>query len=140
MGVKINAQSDPTSSPFLASMTSLLNIVCARIFHLWLQPDWLFKLFPQFNEHEKCIKTLHDFTDEVCLFNVSNGFQLNCFPYKTSLDLQRQRLQSFKYTYICDNIFFSTKRYECISYYRLLKRKEWNSRRIKQVKRKWTTI
>ncbi|OWR40717.1 cytochrome P450 [Danaus plexippus plexippus] len=65
MGVKINAQSDPTSSPFLASMTSLLNIVCARIFHLWLQPDWLFKLFPQFNEHEKCIKTLHDFTDEV---------------------------------------------------------------------------
>ncbi|XP_045493107.1 cytochrome P450 4c3-like [Colias croceus] len=64
MGVKMGAQENP-NSPFLASMNALLNVVCERIFHLWLQPDWIFKLFPQYNIHQDCIGVLHGFTDEV---------------------------------------------------------------------------
>ncbi|XP_034824679.1 cytochrome P450 4c3-like [Maniola hyperantus] len=64
MGVKIKAQTN-SNSPFLTSLANVLNIVCQRIFHLWLQPDWLFKFFPQYPKHQKYIKTLHDFTDVV---------------------------------------------------------------------------
>ncbi|CAH0727723.1 unnamed protein product, partial [Brenthis ino] len=64
LGVKINSQDDSNSS-FLTSMNIILDLVCERIFHLWLQPDWLFKLFPQYKLHQKSIKVLHDFTDEV---------------------------------------------------------------------------
>ncbi|XP_023951630.1 cytochrome P450 4c3 isoform X2 [Bicyclus anynana] len=64
MGVKVKAQMN-SNSPFLTCLANLLNIICERIFHLWLQPEWLFRLFPQYNEHQRCIHTLHDFTDEV---------------------------------------------------------------------------
>ncbi|XP_046960863.1 cytochrome P450 4C1-like [Vanessa cardui] len=64
MGVKVNAQND-SNSPFVTSLNQVLDIICKRIFHLWLQPDWLFKLFPQYSKHEACIKILHDFTDDV---------------------------------------------------------------------------
>ncbi|XP_050343067.1 cytochrome P450 4d2-like isoform X3 [Nymphalis io] len=64
MGVKLNAQNN-SNSPFVTSLNQVLAIICKRIFHLWLQPDWLFKLFPQYSKHEACIKILHDFTDEV---------------------------------------------------------------------------
>ncbi|CAH0407648.1 unnamed protein product [Chilo suppressalis] len=64
MGVKINAQNN-THSPFLVSLNRILNLVCERIFHLWLQPDWMYMLFPQYTEHKACLKQLHDFTDEV---------------------------------------------------------------------------
>ncbi|XP_046960456.1 cytochrome P450 4c3-like [Vanessa cardui] len=64
MGVKINAQND-SNAPFLTSLNHLLDVVCKRIFHLWLQPDWLFKLLPHYSKHEACIKVLHDFTDDV---------------------------------------------------------------------------
>ncbi|CAH2107550.1 unnamed protein product [Euphydryas editha] len=64
MGVKINAQKN-SNSPFLTSLNEILDIVCKRIFHLWLQPDWLFKLFPQYYKHQRHIKVLHDFTDDV---------------------------------------------------------------------------
>ncbi|KOB58062.1 Cytochrome CYP341A13, partial [Operophtera brumata] len=49
MGIKINAQGNP-DSVFLKSMNRILNLVCERIFHLWLQPEWLFKLFPQLRD------------------------------------------------------------------------------------------
>ncbi|XP_045446245.1 cytochrome P450 4d2-like [Melitaea cinxia] len=64
MGVKIGAQRN-SNSPFLTSLNEILDIVCKRIFHLWLQPDWLFKWFPQFSKHERNIKILHGFTDDV---------------------------------------------------------------------------
>ncbi|XP_075970358.1 cytochrome P450 4C1-like [Anticarsia gemmatalis] len=64
IGVKINAQDNP-DSPFLHAMCRVLNLICQRIFHLWLQPDWLYSLFPQFKDHQKCIGLMHGFTDEV---------------------------------------------------------------------------
>ena len=64
LGVQLNAQDDPNSS-FLTSMNLVLDIISKRIFHLWLQPDWLFKFFPQYKKHEEYIGVLHNFTDEV---------------------------------------------------------------------------
>lgn len=64
MGVQINAQGNP-DSPFLKAMSTALELICQRIFHLWLQPDWLYSLFPQYKTHQKCIGLLHDFTDDV---------------------------------------------------------------------------
>ncbi|XP_059048275.1 cytochrome P450 4c3-like [Achroia grisella] len=99
MGVKINAQDNP-DSPFLMCMNRILNLVCERIFHLWLQPDWLYKLFPQYIEHQKCLKEMHEFTDQVikrkrkeikteCEFK-SKGekmYDLKDYRRKTFLDL-----------------------------------------------------
>ncbi|KAL4708412.1 hypothetical protein ACJJTC_019648 [Scirpophaga incertulas] len=64
LGVKINSQSSP-DTPFLVCMNRILNLTCERIFHLWLQPDWLYKLFPQYKEHTKCQLKMHGFTDDV---------------------------------------------------------------------------
>ncbi|CAG9785193.1 unnamed protein product [Diatraea saccharalis] len=64
LGVRVHAQSNPQSS-FLLSLNRALHLVCQRIFHLWLQPDWIYKFFPQYTEHQASIKQLHDFTDEV---------------------------------------------------------------------------
>ncbi|KOB51767.1 Uncharacterized protein OBRU01_27273, partial [Operophtera brumata] len=99
MGVKINAQGNP-NSVFLKSMNRVLNLVCERIFHLWLQPEWLFKLFPQSKEHDHCIKQMHDFTDDVIRkkrekikseklskTEVDNDYDLGSYKRKTFLDL-----------------------------------------------------
>ncbi|XP_037875026.1 cytochrome P450 4c3 isoform X1 [Bombyx mori] len=99
LGVKINAQGDKDSS-FLKSMNRILNIVCMRIFHLWLQPVWLFKLFPVFNEHQSCIEMLHDFVDKVIQnkreeikrennskTEVDYEYNLGSYKCKTFLDL-----------------------------------------------------
>ncbi|XP_026328888.1 cytochrome P450 4C1-like [Hyposmocoma kahamanoa] len=64
MGVKLHSQDD-SKTPFLQAMTSMLNLVCQRIFHLWLQPDWLYKFMPQYVMHEKNKSILHDYTDQV---------------------------------------------------------------------------
>ncbi|CAK1604012.1 unnamed protein product [Parnassius mnemosyne] len=64
MGVKINAQENP-NAPFLRAMKFILNLVTERIFCLWLQPDWLYKFFPQYSKHQKYGKVMIDFTDEV---------------------------------------------------------------------------
>ncbi|CAG5053260.1 unnamed protein product [Parnassius apollo] len=64
MGIKINAQENP-NAPFLKAMQILLNLVTERVFHLWLQPDWLYKFFPQYSKHQKYGKVVHDFIDEV---------------------------------------------------------------------------
>lgn len=64
LGVKINAQGND-KSPFLVELNNLLQLACERIFHLWLQPDWLYKFFPQHKKHEHSVKALHTFTNEV---------------------------------------------------------------------------
>ncbi|XP_037874644.1 cytochrome P450 4C1 [Bombyx mori] len=64
MGVNINAQAK-AESELLKSMNRFLNVICERMFHVWLHPDWLFKQFPVFNEHQKCIKVWHEFIDQV---------------------------------------------------------------------------
>ncbi|CAG5035855.1 unnamed protein product [Parnassius apollo] len=64
MGIKINAQDNP-NAPFLKAMQIMLNLVTERISHLWLQPDWLYKFFPQYSKHQKYLKVMHDFIDEV---------------------------------------------------------------------------
>ncbi|XP_028036360.1 cytochrome P450 4V2-like [Bombyx mandarina] len=87
-------------SNFLISMNRILNIVCMRIFHLWLQPTWLFKLFPVFHEHQKCKKLLHDFVDEAIqkkreeigtennsAIEVDYKYDLGSYKSKTFLDL-----------------------------------------------------
>ncbi|CAH2266913.1 jg8819 [Pararge aegeria aegeria] len=99
MGVKVNAQMD-SNSPFLTCLASVLNIICERIFHLWLQPDWMFKFFPQYRKHQKYIKTLHDFTDLVirkkrdelknekqCQPEADSHYDLGIYKRKSFLDL-----------------------------------------------------
>ncbi|XP_068630264.1 cytochrome P450 4c3-like [Battus philenor] len=97
LGIKINAQVNP---PFLIAMKSVLNLICERIFHLWLQPEWLYRLFPQYAKHEECRKILHDFTDEVIRNKrdeiikkkslqekAEHGFDLGNYKKKSFLDL-----------------------------------------------------
>nr|QLI62189.1 cytochrome P450 40 [Streltzoviella insularis] len=99
MGIKMNTQSNP-DSPFLKALSRLLNLVCERIFHLWLQPDWMFKLFPQYTEHQRCLNTLHAFTDEVIKkkrkelqfikdksIETNQNYDLKYYKRKTFLDL-----------------------------------------------------
>ncbi|KAJ0180012.1 hypothetical protein K1T71_004603 [Dendrolimus kikuchii] len=64
MGVKINAQGNP-NTPFLVAINHGLNLVCKRMYQVWLWPDWVFQLFPQFKEHEECKKIMFDFTDTI---------------------------------------------------------------------------
>lgn len=65
MGVKINAQSNQ-DSPFLKAMNRVLNLITERIFHLWLQLDWMYRIFvSKYTEHQKCVNIMHGFTDQV---------------------------------------------------------------------------
>ncbi|KAL4708417.1 hypothetical protein ACJJTC_019653 [Scirpophaga incertulas] len=64
MGVNINAQSNH-DTPILVCMNRLLNMVCERIFHLWLQPDWLYKLFPQYKEYSEYKRRVYVFSDDI---------------------------------------------------------------------------
>ncbi|KOB70438.1 Uncharacterized protein OBRU01_15360 [Operophtera brumata] len=99
MGLKINSQGNP-DSVFLKSINRILNLVCKRIFHLWLQPEWLFKLFPQSREHDYCLKQMHEFTDDVIRNKreeikskklskpeIDNVYDLGAYKRKTFLDL-----------------------------------------------------
>ncbi|XP_021200985.2 cytochrome P450 4C1 [Helicoverpa armigera] len=99
MGVKINAQQNP-DNPFLISMCRFLNLACQRIFHLWLQPDWLYKWFPQYKSHQECISIMHRFTDDVIdkkreeielekdsKTQVDREFDLGLYKNQTFLDL-----------------------------------------------------
>ncbi|KAJ0180020.1 hypothetical protein K1T71_004611 [Dendrolimus kikuchii] len=99
MGVTVVAQGKPNSS-FLESMNRVTNLICQRIFHLWLQPDWLYKLFPRYKEHQECIKIMHNFTDieiqrkrEDLIVEENNGsevrneFDLGIYKRKSFLDL-----------------------------------------------------
>ncbi|KAI5643798.1 cytochrome p450 domain-containing protein [Phthorimaea operculella] len=99
MGVKVNAQNNP-NTPFLLALTKVLNLSCERIFHLWLQPDWLFRLFPQYPQTQQCIDQMHGFTDEVIRkkreeikrdelskVEADHDFDLGTYRRKTFLDL-----------------------------------------------------
>ncbi|KAJ8732610.1 hypothetical protein PYW07_015209 [Mythimna separata] len=99
MGVKINAQENP-DQPFLNAMSRVLNLVCERIFHLWLQPDWMYKWFPQYKKHQEYISLLHRFTNQViekkreelkfekeAKTEVDHEFDLGSYKKQTFLDL-----------------------------------------------------
>ncbi|XP_013141073.1 PREDICTED: uncharacterized protein LOC106105328 [Papilio polytes] len=99
MGVKINAQ-DNIDTPFLKSMQILLHLIGERVFHLWLQPDWLYRLFPRYVTHEENIKVMHDFTNKVISnkreelklekdrkSEVDHDFDLGSYQNQTFLDL-----------------------------------------------------
>ncbi|XP_038210487.1 uncharacterized protein LOC119831263 [Zerene cesonia] len=64
IGIPLNTQ-DNNENPILTAANDALKYTCERIFHPWLQPDWLFKLFPQYRKLKKATKIIHDFTDEV---------------------------------------------------------------------------
>ncbi|XP_072940838.1 cytochrome P450 4C1-like isoform X2 [Epargyreus clarus] len=67
LGVKIKSQNDP-NVPFLTALNKVLKLVSERIFQIWLQPDWLYKLFrSKYTEHEKCRRIIMDFLDEIIL-------------------------------------------------------------------------
>ncbi|XP_063621511.1 cytochrome P450 4C1-like [Cydia splendana] len=95
-GVKINAQDDE-KSPFLVELNNILQLVCERIFHLWLQPDWLYKFFPQYRKHKHCLRILHGFTNDVIMkkreelkaarLEIQHEFDLSDYSNKTFLDL-----------------------------------------------------
>ncbi|KPI97999.1 Cytochrome P450 4V2 [Papilio xuthus] len=59
MGITTNAQNNP-NAPYLKALKNILNLVCERIFHLWLQPDWLYKFFSQSKSHQKYTKEMQD--------------------------------------------------------------------------------
>lgn len=64
MGIKLNAQNNPDNL-FLTALKNMLHFICKRIFHLWLQPQWLYMLFPQYTKEKKYLKAMHDFVDGV---------------------------------------------------------------------------
>ncbi|KPJ11285.1 Cytochrome P450 4C1 [Papilio machaon] len=67
MGIKLNAQNNPDNR-FLRALKNILNFFCKRIFHLWLQPEWLYKFFHQYTEEKNYLKEMHDFVDGVNLY------------------------------------------------------------------------
>ncbi|XP_045506944.1 cytochrome P450 4C1-like [Colias croceus] len=64
MGVTLNSQEDRNNT-FLTATNEAIRYCCERMFQPWLQPDWLYKLFPQHEKLMQAIKIIHDFTDEV---------------------------------------------------------------------------
>ncbi|CAK1553503.1 unnamed protein product [Leptosia nina] len=99
MGVKMGAQEN-SDLPFLTRMNTLLNVVCERIFKLWLQPEWAFRVFPQYSVQKHCIDVLHGFTDDVikrkrtelknekqCQPEADKNFDLENYRRKSFLDL-----------------------------------------------------
>ncbi|CAK1553506.1 unnamed protein product [Leptosia nina] len=64
MGVQINAQDNHENS-ILTATNHALYYACERIFQLWLQPDWLYKFFPQHAKLKSATKVIHEFTDGI---------------------------------------------------------------------------
>lgn len=54
-----------TSQLYFCFNNSMGHIIQARQTRPWLQPDWLFRLFPLGSEQKRCLSILHGFTDEV---------------------------------------------------------------------------
>ena len=50
---------------YLICPCRMTRIVQTRQTRPWLQPDWLFRLFPMEAEQRRCISILHGFTDHV---------------------------------------------------------------------------
>ncbi|CAF4776296.1 unnamed protein product [Pieris macdunnoughi] len=64
MGVHVNAQENH-DNPILTATNRALYYVSERIFKLWLQPDWLYRWFPQYGKLVYYCKVLHGYTDEI---------------------------------------------------------------------------
>ncbi|XP_072940869.1 cytochrome P450 4C1-like [Epargyreus clarus] len=64
MGVNINSQGS-LNAPFLEAVNCLLNVIAERMFHLWLQPEWMFRLFPQYALYSKSKEFVYDYMDKV---------------------------------------------------------------------------
>ncbi|XP_046655352.1 cytochrome P450 4c3-like [Daphnia pulicaria] len=64
MGRNVDAQSNKDSE-YVKAVYNMGHIIQARQTRPWLQPDWLFRLFPLGSEQKRCLSILHGFTDEV---------------------------------------------------------------------------
>ncbi|XP_028163543.1 cytochrome P450 4C1-like [Ostrinia furnacalis] len=96
MGVKINSLENP-DTPFLVAMTNMLHLVCERFFHIWLQPNWMYRLFPQHKKHDYYLKSVHNFADEVIKKKreeVKNNTQ-NETETKSEFDLSNYQTKTF---------------------------------------------
>ncbi|CAG4937137.1 unnamed protein product [Colias eurytheme] len=50
---------------FLKASYDAMKYSSERIFHPWLQPDWIYKFFPQYEKLKKATEIIHDLTDKV---------------------------------------------------------------------------
>lgn len=64
MGRHVNAQSQ-ADSDYVKAVYKMSHIIQSRQTQPWLQPDWLFRLFPYGFEQKRCLSILHGFTDQV---------------------------------------------------------------------------
>ncbi|CAK1553504.1 unnamed protein product [Leptosia nina] len=64
MGTQIKAQQNQ-DNVILKAVNESLRLSCERIFHLWLQPAWLYWFFPQHAKLMYYTKIVHDFTDKI---------------------------------------------------------------------------
>ncbi|XP_046655354.1 cytochrome P450 4C1-like [Daphnia pulicaria] len=64
MGRHVDAQNN-TDSEYVEAVYKMTRIVQTRQTRPWLQPDWLFRLFPMASEQSRCLSILHGFTDQV---------------------------------------------------------------------------
>lgn len=67
MGIELNSQTDK-DLPYSKAVLRISEIIWTRWMEkLWLRSDLLFKCFgfQLYREHQACLKTLHDFTDNI---------------------------------------------------------------------------
>ncbi|EFX87733.1 hypothetical protein DAPPUDRAFT_312044 [Daphnia pulex] len=64
MGRHVDAQ-QKSDSDYFKAVYKMTHIIQARQTRPWLQPDWLFRLFPLGSEQKRCLSILHGFTDQV---------------------------------------------------------------------------
>ncbi|GBP32885.1 Cytochrome P450 4d2 [Eumeta japonica] len=78
MGVKIGAQKNG-KNPFVVSLNRVMQCICNRMFHLWLHPNWLYRLFPEYQEFKTNTKIVHDFTDQFSRYKQKPEKRELCF-------------------------------------------------------------
>uniref|UniRef100_T1J576 Cytochrome P450 n=1 Tax=Strigamia maritima TaxID=126957 RepID=T1J576_STRMM len=64
MGVKVNAQIN-SDSPYVKALDRIKDIIHLRMYRFYLWPDAIFNLTPTGEQHAKCIKVLHNFSEKV---------------------------------------------------------------------------
>lgn len=64
MGKHVNAQSN-SDSEYVRAIYRISDIVSTRMKRSYLWPDFLFRLSSRGKEHERCLRILHDFTNQV---------------------------------------------------------------------------
>ncbi|XP_077290548.1 cytochrome P450 4C1-like isoform X2 [Arctopsyche grandis] len=64
MGVKVNAQGN-TNNSYIQAGIGEMQLICKRMYQIWLQPQWLFNLTKYAKIEKENIKILHDFTKAV---------------------------------------------------------------------------